>query len=422
MRSRINIKIIIYCLLIFICSTNTQWIQQNSGTSTHLTEIRFINQNTGWACGINGLILKTTNGGTNWVQQFTDIYNKPFWRIRPVDENIVYCVGSFETFLKTTNGGVNWQIIKNGPLGQGHSYYALHFINQNTGWYSGTDQLIFKTTNGGNTIDSFYEYGNYLRDIYFKNEFNGVTCGDGGVVLKTTNGGTNWYQIYVPLGSESADFLDFSFIGDNGWIVGRTNNKVYKTTNFGTNWDSTVRIITTPSIHSQSIFFSNINTGWVACSGFGSGIIFKTTNGSNNWIQQFTPDTIPFGSIFFVTDNIGWCAGNYGTILHTTTGGQYVGISNSGNEAVENYKLYSNYPNPFNPKTTIKYDIQKNSNVTLVVYDLLGRELTRLVNNEFKNAGRYEINWNATNYASGVYIYKIKAGDYISTKKMVLVK
>jgi hypothetical protein len=97
-------------------------------------------------------------------------------------------------------------------------------------------------------------------------------------------------------------------------------------------------------------------------------------------------------------------------------------MTNNNNNLPTAYNLYQNYPNPFNPITTIKYDIPNKSNVTLIVYDLLGREVTRLVNNEMKNAGRYEIKWNANNYASGVYIYSIQAGDYVSVKKMVLVK
>ncbi len=86
------------------------------------------------------------------------------------------------------------------------------------------------------------------------------------------------------------------------------------------------------------------------------------------------------------------------------------------------FNLYQNFPNPFNPITKIKYDLPKNVNVTIKVYDLIGREVATLVNNELKTAGRYEVNWNAMNYASGVYIYRIQAGDYVSTKKMVLVK
>ncbi len=86
------------------------------------------------------------------------------------------------------------------------------------------------------------------------------------------------------------------------------------------------------------------------------------------------------------------------------------------------FNLYQNFPNPFNPVTVIKYDLPKDVNVTIKVYNLLGQEVTRLVNNEFKKAGRYEINWNANNCATGVYIYRITAGDYVKSRKMVLIK
>jgi len=86
------------------------------------------------------------------------------------------------------------------------------------------------------------------------------------------------------------------------------------------------------------------------------------------------------------------------------------------------FNLYQNYPNPFNPSAVIKYDVPQDVNVTIKVYDLIGREVTRLVNNEFKKAGSYEVTWNANNYASGVYFYRMEAGKYVSTKKMVLLK
>lgn len=86
------------------------------------------------------------------------------------------------------------------------------------------------------------------------------------------------------------------------------------------------------------------------------------------------------------------------------------------------YRLSQNYPNPFNPTTKINYELPKNSQVNLVIYDILGREVKRLVNNEFKQAGRYVVEFNALNYASGVYFYRIEAGDFVQAKKMVLIK
>ncbi len=85
------------------------------------------------------------------------------------------------------------------------------------------------------------------------------------------------------------------------------------------------------------------------------------------------------------------------------------------------YSLYNNYPNPFNPTTTIKYDIPEQSYVTIKIYNLLGEEVTTLLNEEH-NVGRYQINWNAAQLASGVYFYRIQAGSFVDTKKMILMK
>lgn len=98
----------------------------------------------------------------------------------------------------------------------------------------------------------------------------------------------------------------------------------------------------------------------------------------------------------------------------------------SSNLVPKEYQLSQNYPNPFNPVTKIKYALPYASNVTLKVYDILGREVISLVN-EFKDAGSYIIEFNGTNYASGVYFYRIEAEGqngrkYVEKKKMILIK
>ena len=85
------------------------------------------------------------------------------------------------------------------------------------------------------------------------------------------------------------------------------------------------------------------------------------------------------------------------------------------------YSLSQNYPNPFNPSTIIKYDVAKESFVSLKIYDMLGREVKTLVN-EDKPAGSYEIKFNASNLSSGIYFYRIKAGEFVQSKKMILLK
>ncbi len=86
-----------------------------------------------------------------------------------------------------------------------------------------------------------------------------------------------------------------------------------------------------------------------------------------------------------------------------------------------NFHLYQNFPNPFNPTTNIQFSVSSREYVQLKVYDILGKEIAILVNEE-KPAGKYEVNFNASSLASGVYIYKIQAGDFISSKKMILLK
>lgn len=96
-------------------------------------------------------------------------------------------------------------------------------------------------------------------------------------------------------------------------------------------------------------------------------------------------------------------------------------VAGQNNLVPTSFALYNNYPNPFNPTTKIKYDLPKEAKVTLKVYDILGREVTTLVDTK-QNAGYYEVNFDATRLASGVYIYRLMAGDFVQTKKMILMK
>jgi len=96
-------------------------------------------------------------------------------------------------------------------------------------------------------------------------------------------------------------------------------------------------------------------------------------------------------------------------------------VNESTSNTPEKYELFQNYPNPFNPTTTITYSLPKSSFVTLTIYDLLGREVTTLVNEE-KHSGTYKVTWNAQNKPSGIYFYKITAGGYSKINKMILLK
>jgi flagellar hook assembly protein FlgD len=92
----------------------------------------------------------------------------------------------------------------------------------------------------------------------------------------------------------------------------------------------------------------------------------------------------------------------------------------------DQFKIHQNYPNPFNPVTTIRYDLPENSMVNITIYDMLGKQVTTLINKN-QDAGYKSITWDATNdygkpVSAGIYLYQIHAGEYISTKKIVLLK
>ncbi len=97
------------------------------------------------------------------------------------------------------------------------------------------------------------------------------------------------------------------------------------------------------------------------------------------------------------------------------------GVHDHGSLEPNALKLYANYPNPFNPTTVIGYQLAVNSQVDMKVYDTLGREVATLVNGE-RPAGNYSIEWNATDFSSGAYFYRLRAGNFVETKKMVLMR
>ena len=119
-------------------------------------------------------------------------------------------------------------------------------------------------------------------------------------------------------------------------------------------------------------------------------------------LDQATRDTV-------VVRSINWLMN--GVVLSTPT----------EDLIAESYKLDQNYPNPFNPATTISYSIPKESNVSLIVYDIMGKQVAELVNSK-QAVGSYTVQFDAAKFASGTYFYKLTAGEFISVKKMVLLK
>lgn len=408
-------KKFIITLLIIHCTlhiANAQWVQQYAGTTANLRACQMVSNTTAYLAGDSGIVMKTTNTGLNWARlntgQHWALYCMDF-----ADENTGYVAGDSPNYIiKTTNGGINWAIISNVT---GASLYSISFLNSATGMVTGGSTQIAKTTNGGNAWQLFNPPGTLL-------ELDGITMVDSnvayavgvrdnfneGAIVKTTNGGANWTNKIGAYWLHSVSALN----KDTVFAVGV--GPCSYTTNGGTNW-------LTLYIGYVALFTVHYLTPDILTACGANSQIIRSTDGGLNWFRQnyiLSGRTLP--SISFSGVDTGISVGGYGTIL-TTTSGSLNGVKPISSEIPKSFKLYQNYPNPFNPTTKVNFSLPKKSFVGIIIYDALGKEIAILVNEQL-NAGTYEVDWNASNYPSGVYYYRLLAGDFSETKKMVLIK
>ncbi len=450
-------------------NSGINWFQQVSNISKNLFSVKFKDLNTGYITGKEGLILKTTNGGSNWlnktnyilnnennyfqVVKFLDINtgycfgwngivarttdggniwinqksytNSHLMRASFIDNNNIWAAGYNGTLIKTTNGGNNWSV---SPFSNTSRITGIHFVDQNTGFISTQSmERFFKTTNSGlNWLPSItIPQIQIANNIYFINSQTGFILSDNGIIYKTIDGSISWATYSSPL---TRNLYDIYFLNPStGWICG-DGGIILKTTNTGLNW----------VLQNQSgqpllkIFFTDELNGWTVGL---YGYMRKTTNGGQTWDYLLSGTDKWLQDVFFINQTTGWIV-SANLIMKTTNGGYVVSIVKNEGILPQSFFLHQNYPNPFNPVTKIKFDIPFSRVVTegrgvstkLIIYDLLGSEVTTLVNEQLK-PGSYSVDWDGTGFASGVYFYKLVVGDntnngveFVETKRMVLVK
>ena len=341
-------------ILLSLCTNlNGQdgWVWQNPlPQGNDLLNVQLIDQNTGFAVGRHGTLLKTTDGGATWNIQTIEIENP--WGDPPTVEvtedlrciyfftrDIGWIVGMGSTILKTTDGGDTWigqeapiNVDPNDPWAWPDIYhsYAVHFADVNTGWAVGhksyeedgyflTSGSILITTNGGETwIDQPSGTEEWLFDVLTMDATTAWAVGgdwNAAVLLKTTDRGTTWEQQGSPVQTTMHDiyFLDSNI----GWIAG--TDVVLKTTDGGDSWTSH-DISTLGSLH--SVAFVDANDGWIAgSSNIDEGCIFKSTDGGENWTECPSGLLYDLNSVSIETTGSGWIVGDYGTILKTNGNG-----------------------------------------------------------------------------------------------------
>lgn len=432
-------KYILFFLLIIFLSTGNlfaqeYWIKSALPFPADMTLNKVTNSDSlkFYIAADSGKIFYSSNAGVNWITQNTGIQNN-IVDINFVDVNTGYAIaweyGSINPnffgsiILKTTNGGQIWDA--NYKIDTNVFYSKVSFINNQFGFLLGHPIGIVRTTDGGinwnkDHLDSTnLVYGFPIKNIKTIGTQFGIACGGfmdlAGVIWRTTNGGINWSSEGVaPEPLYAIHFFD----NQNFIAVGGDNEygaSLVRTTNAGLNWSY--------SAFEQfgiglGISFRTSAEGWIAL-GLGQKFLFSL-DGGDRWNVYTTHDLESIQDVIFSNKRHGVAVGQHAAILRYNS--DLVGIQNTNTGLPASIELKQNYPNPFNPETVISFSLDKPKNVSLVIYDMLGKEVKTLINGMVK-PGEHKIKFDAAEIPAGVYFYTLKTGnEFTQTKKMILVK
>ncbi|HEY6952442.1 MAG TPA: T9SS type A sorting domain-containing protein [Bacteroidota bacterium] len=337
------------------------------------------------------LVYKSVNNGTTWT---ADTLGASILRtgVFFIDENGMQ-------HLATSQYGSSFPtLIFTKPVGSGWTLDTAGFQSTN---YSYTSSMT------SDKHGSLYVSGYY---------FNGATQVNAKVMKRPLAGGT-----WVPDTSgipPSVNYFSQMGTDKNGNIFAVAGSSLYRHT--GSTW-STVPLpspVTTNFYSPGKFSFDSSGALFVSFTNFqgGRGVYFTSDSGTT-WTYAgldsiYVNKLISYGDSTFATTDAG--------LYILTRQGAATGIAGSGAVPAA-YALFQNYPNPFNPTTTITFSIAKFSIVNLKIYDLLGREVATLANGAM-SAGLHEVTFDASKLASGVYFYQLRAGDFVSTRKLLLLK
>ncbi len=384
------------------------WELKGSGFTSNLNAVSFPGSNTGYAAGEEGEIYKIENDSVSLIQRIgvSQPYN---------DLNFIYFIDSLNgftggyngKFFTTTDGGFSWTLTDFRPQDV-ITMWAIKFYRNQIGIVAAGDKLL-KTTDAGKHWDVINS-NTTSTDVALLNKDTLISVGWNGKIFKSFNGGDDWTNIDSPTNNVlwSVDFIDSRV----GFAVGRFGT-ILKTTDGGENW-FTIESDTTETF--TKVYFLNSSKGYIIGS---KGVMLFTNDGGTNWELQKSNTRQHLNDLCFVNDTTGYIVGTNGTILKTINGGT-VGVKRVFAQR-KTFSLFQNYPNPFNPSTVIKFTLKEDEKVTLKIFDILGREVTTLLNRKMK-AGVYSVNFNATGLSAGVYFYRITAGNFVDVKKMILLK
>lgn len=428
-------------------SQDLQWrlISTSPGESPgRIDDIFFINEKTGWTFDLIGSFpnhqwysFKTSDGGYTWVSTLVGSTAGAFRSIGFAD-TLNGWIGTLSVggtnIFKTSDGGQSWlpSLVSNPQDSIG--ICGISVINKDTVYAAGRyygPAHFYKTTNGGNNwqVTDLAKYGiHYLIDCHFFNADSGfITGGTGisssnskGMVLFTSNAGATW-EVKKITNSTGTWGWKISFpTRETGYIslerIGSGARYFLKTTNGGETWQENT--FSNTSISVQGIGFINENTGWIGGNYVGSSgnAGYETTDGGETWNPMGYFKHI--NRIRILNDTLAYASGDR---IYKYTRDSTVNINLTSSEIPDKFTLFQNFPNPFNPSTEISFEIPHKNLVKLSVFNSLGQKVAVLVYSNL-SAGKYKINFDASNLSAGIYFYKLEYGGNFAVKKMVIVK
>jgi photosystem II stability/assembly factor-like uncharacterized protein len=355
-------------------------------------------------------VFRSTDNGTNWrnVDSNLNAYRFAFNPIGDIIFAIGYVPGVYGGIFRSTDDGANWTKIYGSvmkTIAINDSGYI--FIGVGTEVGGGVDR---STDNGASWINTGLKANSYALAINASGTiFSGGWYQNGGCIFRSTDNGASWTN--TSFSTSYLNTVNHLDISPGGHIfAGTFSEGVYRSTDDGANWTPVNTGLANDTIISMTIN-SNDN---IFAGTFGKGV-FRSTDEGANWTSLnsgLTNDTVfslainPSGTIFGATTD-----GLFRSVQPTTS------VKNISADAPKSFSLYQNYPNPFNPSTAIKYAVPFESNVNVRFYNSLG-QIVHEVNEGNRQPGNYEINFNSSGLASGIYFYSLKA---VSTDGMILV-
>lgn len=406
------LKLILIMILITFSKSYTQdyWLKTNGLDSVTIYSLA-IHSNGNIFAGTNGNgIFRSTDNGENWANLGILNYDIRTIAIGPTGDVLAGTI-EWGGIFRSTDSGNSWTNIG-----------AYHFdrviaINPGGDIFLGTAALgVYRSTdNGANWVQ-------VLQDSTGKNVNSLIINSNGdifagtifGGVFRSTDNGDNWIQISQGLTFNNVYCLAIDSSGNI--FAGTIAGGVFLSTDNGENWVQKSQGLTSEGFYVYSLMVNS--SGNVIFAGTNDGIFISTDSGEN-WIQNnqgLLTNNVQSLAINSVDDIFAGTDQGIFRHLHGTTS-----VNTTDPEIISSFQLYQNYPNPFNPSTVISYQIPVNSNVVVKVYDILGNEAATLVD-EYKPAGKYEVNFTATRLASGVYIFRLAADNYAETRKMMLLR